>query len=231
DRSILQKYIGSLANLKLVILPVSYFSFGYDISETTENWRMNFYKKVYGIDCEGKHDIFDAKGYSYFALYGKEESLRCIFNGFKVNYAKDYKRNGVLMESSFDIKAGLVDISDESGKKRIEFHNSCIKPENYEKNISYMKEMIETLEKRKIKVVLITTPVYKTYSQNMSPKYYEDMQNIIKKITDKYGIKYFNYINDSRFVVEDFRNNDHLNPNGAVKFSKILNNEILSKEL
>ena len=53
----------------------------------------------------------------------------------------------------------------------------------------------------------------------------------LEEIQKKYGIEYYNYLKHSRFVKEDFKDNDHLNPKGAEKFSKIVDMEILKKSI
>ena len=42
------------------------------------------------------------------------------------------------------------------------------------------------------------------------------------------NIKSINILNDNRFFDFDLRDSDHLNLNGAIKFSEILSNEINS---
>ncbi len=226
DNKILQKYIDKMDSLKLVILPISNFAFGYDMSENQEYWRMYFYKRYYDIDNEGGRG-FNLRTISYFALYGQKESLKCLLKGFKVNFAEGYKTNGCLVEKNDTTSYNLKAISEAKGKERAVFVDAGIKTRNYSKNIEYLKSMIEMLRKRNIKVVIITTPVYKTYYDNINRKNYQDMQDNIRSITQEYGIKYYNYINDSRFSIMDFRDNDHLNPSGAAKFSKILNDEFI----
>ena len=39
DRALLEKYLGQLPRLKLVILPISYFSLGYQLDDGIEKWR------------------------------------------------------------------------------------------------------------------------------------------------------------------------------------------------
>jgi hypothetical protein len=45
----------------------------------------------------------------------------------------------------------------------------------------------------------------------------------------KYNAEYFDYFKDSRFTKGDFYDNDHLNYIGAGKFSRILDQDIVSK--
>ena len=55
------------------------------------------------------------------------------------------------------------------------------------------------------------------------------MQKEIQTLQQKYGLEYYNYMTDERFVAEDFGDSDHLNTQGAKKFSRILKDEVIEK--
>ena len=51
----------------------------------------------------------------------------------------------------------------------------------------------------------------------------------INVLSKKCNIPYYDYFKGDRFEESDFYDNDHLNFMGAEKFSKILDNETVSK--
>ncbi len=54
------------------------------------------------------------------------------------------------------------------------------------------------------------------------------MLNLINELKLKHNIIYYDFQDDKRFSIKDYRNDDHLNVNGAKKYSIIIN-EIISK--
>jgi len=218
DYQILNKYADSLENLKVVIIPVSYFSLKYNFSSSVESWRENFYKKVWGLDSENKSSI-NVRNFSYMALYGQIRSLFYALKFFDVNLASNISKTGWYR---LDGKETAPD----SGKERVKYHESIMEESSFTENINYLKKMIELAKSKGVTVVLITTPVAPDYFDNVNSKEYNLMQNTIKKITEEYNVKYFNYFLDKNFTPDDFFNSDHLNVEGAEKFSKILNADI-----
>jgi hypothetical protein len=51
----------------------------------------------------------------------------------------------------------------------------------------------------------------------------------VRRICAKYNCNYYNYLNDSRFCVSDYADNDHLSFIGAGKYSRIINYEIVER--
>ena len=64
----------------------------------------------------------------------------------------------------------------------------------------------------------------------MDMKKWQDIQANIQELCNEYGTKYYNYLNDPRFNPEDFVDHDHLNKNGAGKFSGVLEREVIEQE-
>jgi len=53
------------------------------------------------------------------------------------------------------------------------------------------------------------------------------MQRAIADLCAAHRVRYFNYFEDPRFVVSDFQNSDHLNEQGAIKFTRIVDSDIV----
>ena len=79
------------------------------------------------------------------------------------------------------------------------------------------------------KLVLLVTPMYKTYNNSTNPVVIREMKSFVASLRQKYpNIEYFDYSTDNRFVDEDFWDSSHLTDIGANKFSKIVKEEVLS---
>lgn len=47
-------------------------------------------------------------------------------------------------------------------------------------------------------------------------------KDLISNLIHKFGIQYYDFSNSKRFNLKDFKNDNHLNPNGAKKFTIII---------
>jgi len=76
-----------------------------------------------------------------------------------------------------------------------------------------------------VRVILVLAPAYDKYFQIMEDKfgYSEKMDSTANVYMMKYeNVIYHNYYSDERFVVSDYADAVHLNPEGAEKWSRIL---------
>lgn len=229
DYKLLEKYIDKASKLKIVLLPVSYFSFGFSLSDNSEYWRCYFYERYEKLPIENNANLINMKRCSMFALYGNKESLNYILKLFKVNLAENINKNGAYLETNYDTNLFKNSISDSLGKIRTTIHDKTFSIDNTDDNYKYVEKIIKLCKQKNVTPVLITTPVYQTYYKNMNPEIWNATQDLIDKLSAEYGIKYYNYLKDSRFTIEHFRDNDHLNPAGARMFSSIINDEILKR--
>ena len=79
------------------------------------------------------------------------------------------------------------------------------------------------------KLVLIFTPLYKTYNNSTNPVVIREMESFVANLKQKYpNVEYYDYSTDERFIDEDFYDASHLTDIGANKFSKIVKEEVLS---
>ena len=92
-----------------------------------------------------------------------------------------------------------------------------------------MTEIASFCRDHSIHLVIVTTPCWKTYIQHLDPKQLNEMYQLISRLQSEYQLIYLDYFNDNRFDADDFYNCDHLSDKGAIKFTKILNNDIQSQ--
>ena len=79
------------------------------------------------------------------------------------------------------------------------------------------------------KLVLIFTPLYKTYNNSTNPVVIREMESFVANLKQKNpNVEYYDYSTDERFIDEDFYDASHLTDIGANKFSKIVKEEVLS---
>lgn len=229
DREILKKYLDQMPRLKLVVISLSYFTMGFQLSDYHEYWRCFFYENTYGIPLENPALRYNIRRLSYYLLYGTEESLSYVRNGFWKDLSKEISPRGAFIEALDPMAKHKKAIGQEQGRDRVLLHNSIFHLRHVEGNTCVLEELIRTIQSRGVAVVLLTTPVYRTYSEHMSPGIWKITQDVISRLSELYHIPYFNYLKDPRLSKEDFEDNDHLNVSGARKFSKIIEQELIQR--
>ena len=227
DIQLINKYIERMPNLKLIILPISYFSLEYRMESSPWIWRAPFYKFIYDIPPSNAISNFNPIFYSYTLAYGWREVQNYISTDFvskidKVMYRTGWREVG---------NEGIVDSkeSDRFGWQSAEYYEtSLMQIKNISFNMKLLENFIKGCNNKNIKVIFITPPVFHNFYDYVNPTKYAIMQSNINLLVKKYDLFYFNYFTDKRFTADDFYSVDHVNNYGAAKLSKIINEEINS---
>jgi len=223
DRQITMKYLPRMKNLKIVMIPISYFSFYYQMIDIAENWRDFAYQKFWNIRYP-KLSCWDSRNYSYLMMYSPERSFKYLMSGFKTKLTDGLEYNGHFRK---DTSGNSAELNDAVGRMIQKAHAGMIDLKQEKKNIEELTSLIDTLGKRNIKVILFTTPVAKTYSKFCDSAIIYRNKRILKEIVSNHNCVYKDYFLDKRFGMQDFGNNDHLNFIGAERFTFILNKEFI----
>jgi hypothetical protein len=226
--ALLNKYLTQLPKLKLVIIECDYMAFNYSLSKVKEDWRTSSYYRFWGVKSDN-WDPFQIRNYSIISLYTNSLVKEIIKKGFDTNLAVDLNYNGwrKITVSKNDDR-----ISEQLGKARVLLYDTIMANNHDNGRIrKYLENMLDELNRRKIKAALITMPVYSTYSKFCNADILNKNRSYIDSLCNKYGCTYNDYFKDSRFSKDDFYDNDHLNLLGAEKCSKIIDAEIVSKAI
>jgi hypothetical protein len=227
DSRLLAKYLESMPRLRLAIITISYFSLEFHLTDSPEEWRSHFYYYYYGINDEtNSWPPLDLRNYSLMALYGINVTRVISSQGFRISLAREVDENG-WYKSRNDVQT--LEESQAHARRNMDFHHGFMKPKYIPENLLALESMIRQLQARHVSVVFLTTPVFRTYAELMSPEKYQVTQAEIERLCRSHGVEYFNYTFDRRFTIEDFQNPDHLNLGGAEKFSRIVRDEIVSR--
>jgi len=208
DLAILKKYEGELKNLKYVIVPIDYFSFYSNLEYGIENWRIKNYVIYY--DMPQKNSFWD----NFEILNGKFENNLLRLTSNQSNITCNTLGWGTIYNSKNN--KNLDDTGLISSKRHTVIKDNSI----YDKNIQVVNSFIDFANRKNIKLIFITSPAYKTYSENLNKEQLETSINTINKlISGKTNSKYYNLLNDNSFKKGDFYDADHLNEIGAKKLS------------
>jgi len=97
----------------------------------------------------------------------------------------------------------------------------------FKNNTVFLYSILDYLTKKNIQPILCTLPLYKTYGRHLNKQIVRRRDSVISVIKRKYPeVLFLESENDTTFTVRDFNNGNHLNPKGAEKFTKKLNNLI-----
>jgi hypothetical protein len=230
DVQLVNKYLDKMPKLKLVILPISYFSLEYQM-DRTKTWTLApFYYHFWGIPPQHWDSFINPRYFSLTAAYGWEKVLHYIENGFTDTDWEIMKTTGWWLQGNEELEdtphesqMGLYSIQ----RQHIEIMHAEMIPAN----MKLLENIMAACQSRNIKVALVTTPVHHSYSDFMDRVKYQTMRDNLNYLVNRYQVVYRNYLNDPRFIDADFYSRDHVNTKGSIKFSKIIDEEIIEPAL
>lgn len=89
--------------------------------------------------------------------------------------------------------------------------------------------MLNLLKTNDIELILVLTPLTDTYYKMIDDKLKKAYKKAIADTCSKYRYIDMNQLSEIKFEDKDFVDCDHLNPNGAKKFTKYISNFIKKK--
>jgi len=231
DMEIIKKYIDTMPKLRIVVLPAIFYTTGTRLVGTSQDWRMYFYKQYWGLPLELESNsinenikrLINSKNYSKIALYSDTiyTHIRDGFSGH-VDYIPD--KNGWYDSKDLPRLTDLIKVNSKGA-----FSHSLTFNESYaDSNIVYWQQIISILKAKKIEILIVRLPEDVSYYSQLDQKKAQLFTTKISELAKNYDVNFADYSQDKRFVTDDFTlMNDHLNQDGATKFSKILNKEHL----
>lgn len=211
DLGILKKYENQWTHLKYIVVPIDYFSFYGRLENSPEAWRAKNYRIYYDINND--HKIFNSaellsnkldinlhRLYNYY-LKG-EDDISCS----KLGWGSSYK----AINHKDLIKSGATAATRHTAKNNLQ----------YLTNLHLLDSIISFAERKHIKILLFTSPAYKSYVSHLSKSQLNGTFSAIKKLNGAHtSMKYYNLLQDTTFRAQDFYDGDHLNEFGAKKLS------------
>ena len=220
DEFLFFKYATQCKKLKTVILPISYFTlFSDDMENGSEWWRAINYK-VY-MDCP--YHSFLSK-YNYFISNSEP---------FRSKLMKLIKGNVIIECDSlgfgYPIYRKSTPILDDASVAVWVKHHTANDFSHVDANKQYIRSIATYCKDKQIQLVLVTTPTWKKYYEQLDSAQLTVMYGFINKMKDQFRVSYFDHLRDSCFVPTDFTDCNHMSCDGAIKLSTKLKKEIQSK--
>ena len=221
---ILDKYIDGMKNLKVVVLEIASHSFFYDLRP--EEWNGHIYSNVYNIDY--KVEKYSLKNYSLF--YSCPEFFSNLFKdeldprSYKLKYNEDGFTVNDFNDRFLSLKYDSLEIT-KTAVNPFKYDGAKLKKLNEE----FVEKTIERCQKKGVTVILYSPPFYPSLGNKLPKDVLEYSDSFANVLCNKYNLKYYDFLFDKRFKVTDFKNDNHLNPTGAEKMTKIMDSLITNE--
>jgi hypothetical protein len=212
DFSIFEKFQSRMKDLKFLVLPVDYFSLYFDWDETAESWRVKNYEIYYKIHFSDKFEDrtevlsskLDVNSNRLYDYYIKGISnLTCSNLGWGTAYKSKEGRN-----------------LDSTGVIAAKRHSAQLLTTSFKFHLNTLTKIIKLAEAKGVKVILYTSPAYKSYVDHLNKKQLFNTIEVLNILPTKYSnVTYVNWLTDQSFTAKDFFDADHFNEFGAQKFS------------
>ena len=234
DAGLVEKYSEKMPHLRMVVLTVNYFTMGMDYLTFSQSWRQFFLRQNFnipikftgGFSCDFGFWL-NPRNFSRIALYG--DQARGYIGG-NHNDPVD-----IIATPSGWFDSGDVSGDEQSKKLGIaaaEAHNATSDVRNYDRNLQYWETLIPLLQRKNIASVIVALPTDISYHGHLDKYKVELMNRKLMEFTSRHHIKFINFSDDTRFSSNDFTllMPDHMNARGAMKFSKILDEEVIKAQ-
>lgn len=210
DLKILEKYKNRWDNLQFLIVRIDYTSL-YSNLETAEKWRLKNYSLYYDIKTNNNgienSEVFQNRmSFNINRLYQfyvkDKSSISCTKLGWGTSYNSKFNHD-------------LFKTGKTAAKSHRAKNNNLF---NY--NIGVLKQIIQFAKSNKTRIIFVTSPVYKSYVENLDKNQLNNSINVAFKFSRIFpNVTYINFMTDKTFNKEDFFDADHLNEIGAKKWS------------
>jgi len=220
DFKLLKQTRDRLSNLKVVILEISYGHFEFP-HNTKYFWKNNLFLKYYDVNTFERTTYF--KDRLIFLSRPGYFSKLLIDHYFKGGTSQVINEYG-FDENNFKGKFKRLKYNDSLLLKSKVVMGWRVNENRFYHNVDYFYKMLEYCKKEGFKVVICSTPIFKSYRDQRNPIIVNRRDSIINVFKKEYpDIVFFNLENDTSFTAKHYKNENHLNPDGAKLFSKKLN--------
>lgn len=196
--------------LKFVILNFSIPTLTGNLFKSKENWRL----KNYNIYTDLQLDYSFEHNFEF--LTGKQtENLNLLFKNTKA-------LNGYLSRGSSPIDAKLTQIElKKHAHKAAERHSTMT---DINENINYIDKIISLSKQYGFDLIVVTPPVSSHYRKLISNNLLTEFNKVSSERCNKHSnVVCLNLYKSPKFEDSMFKDSDHLNLEGAAKFTKEIN--------
>lgn len=222
DYFLLDKYIDKMPKLKIVLMEVSPFRFYGDHDITKFNGYI--YSNIYKINY--KQSSLSLKNYSL--VLSNYKYFTSIFYDYLNPYSYKYFVNAQgFVTNDFNDRFDKLKYDSIKINQSFSMEHSFENKELFRMNDLFMKKLIRKCNAKKVKVILLSTPVYKTYQNKIPVNAIMEVDSLLHKYQIEFGVKSIDFSENKDFNIYDYKNDNHLNSNGAKKLTKKIDSLLL----
>ena len=215
DADLLETYLPSLKNLKTVVAcPDAGILFDPPLHKGAESFRSTYYNLYMPTPRRGTwpHLTFETASYT-----GVKNKLDALLEGDTDPHIDSLGwYNGYVAE-----KEGKDGFTPERFTDRAAYL-AQYGTDYLEENRSQLRRLYGICHAHGIRVVLVLTPVLPELTAALKAWMHKEVAETLAEYRDKPDVTILDYSRDKRFTETDFFDTDHLNTDGAAKFTRIL---------
>lgn len=224
DVALADIYVPKMDSLEAIVMPIDYTNFFFERQH--ENPLTKSIPEDLSGTCRCMHTKYMGTRIDPFWYFSE------ILNS-KLNYmSRFWNKRQKLQECDslgyvrLDINERLADWDLRSIPAVIDT-TKAIDQASYDEMLQQYEQLAQVTKKRQVRLVLVATPVYKTYQESIHPIVLNDIHVFVQKLQKSYPhVEYYENLFDDRFTADDFQDASHLTEAGAIKYSKILSDII-----
>lgn len=220
DNYIFNKFENQMDSLKCLIIGISYFTLISELENGDEDWRTKYYSIYY------KSNFHPFEPRYNFELYNFNSKTWNRVIKSMLNIENHITVDSLGFGTQYNYSSRVINI-DSVGFCAAKRHTLTISTKLLNSNKESLYSIIDKCSRKKVKVLLLTTPTYQSYYERLNKKQLDITTKICGDLSNKYeNVSYINLLRDKRFNKDDFYDADHLNNIGAKKLTIILNDTI-----
>jgi DltD protein len=219
DFEIMKRVLPDLPALRRVIIQIDYVSLYAELYDHVENWRQYGYYQEWHIPLARAIDYWDVRLFSRAPLYKLAPVLRDLAKGRRVTFATCVDDRGWCRAEDDWASPGLgVD----DAQRMLDGQQANMHEDHVPANTAILERLIAMLRERGIEVAIVIMPVCPSYRALLPRDRWERAQEIVEGIARKHGARYLDFENEPHMAGGDFNDVNHLNAQGAPRFTRIL---------
>ena len=218
DYAVLQEYGHYMTSGSVLFIPVSYFSFNNEVTNSTEAEAMSIrYYHFLSPKNIPDYDLYVDIVTTKLPILSAGEDILQLFPDLNTALTAHAANEG-------------IDVEEFARRARDRYSRHFDNKDEYflPERIEELYDIIDYCKDNDITPVLITTPFSKYYVDPVSQDFLQEFYATINKVANDTDVNYYDYSHDERFYdnLEYFSDSDHLNETGALYFTDILWDEV-----
>jgi hypothetical protein len=226
DGLLLRRALDTVRAPRRVLLGISYHTLAGNLCASGDAWRCGEYYREFGFEGEPGWHWFSLTNFCGLAICTPEQSREMFLSQLRgADLTKPWPKDGFMAQ-----RGRVVSLDSDRGRRRVRQHQAGMSSANEARNLGVLRAMAQLLRTRAVAAYIVVSPVLPPYTEALSDGEREHFVEVLRNFGESERIPVLDHWQDTRFPMSLFANEDHLNAEGAVAFSRIVRDEILARE-